>query len=274
MILQNITILNLGAIEHFSCDFSDDVNLLKTHHTNEISYAVQVALNHKDIPPLPRAAMRADTKIEAIISIKKKKYHIIAQPDKAKKVFSLRAYDEHRCDVTAEYLYLTDHCSEQDRADVFIGTEREMPLRFLRYANEELYFPRHDLQRLTEKMSSLKAFRAYLKQFINQIQPEIIREGKQYEIILQSDGRCVICHKNYQGAPVCLSESEQILFRYLCFIKTLEFWSGFEELRNLHGVKKPILVEKFLERIDESIDIQNLIKKTAEFNRQIIILTI
>jgi hypothetical protein len=274
MILQNITIVNLGAIEYFSHDFADDVNLLKVKHTNEISYAVRVILNHKDIPPLPRTAVREDTKIEAILSIAKKKYNIIVQPDKAKKVFSLHAYDEHQRDITTEYLYLTDHCAEQDSADVFVGTEREMPLRFLQYANEELYFPRNELHRLTGKMSSLKTFRAYLKQFIKQFEPQVIREGKLYEFILKSDGRYGVRYKNDDGMPVCLSESEQIIFRYLCFIKTLEFWSGFEELRNLHGLQKPILVENFLERIDESIDIQILIKRTAEFNRQMIILTI
>lgn len=274
MILQNITIVDLGAIDHFSHDFADDVNLLKVKHTNEISYAVRVILNHKDIPPLPQSAVRKDTKIEAILSIAKKKYNIIVQPDNAKKVFSLHVYDEHRHDVTEEYLYMTDHCAEHDSADIFVGTEREMPLRFLQYANEELYFPRNELHRLTEKMSSLKTFRAYLKQFIKQFEPQVIREGKLYEFILKSDGRYGVRYKNDDGMPVCLSESEQIIFRYLCFIKTLEFWSGFEELRNLHGLQKPILVENLLERIDQSINIQNLIKRTAEFNRQMIILTI
>jgi hypothetical protein len=274
MILQKITIVNLGAIEHFTRDFVDDVNLLKTGNTNEISYAVQVILNHKDIPPLPRTAVREDTQIEAILSIAKKKYNIIVQPDKVKRVFSLHAYDEQQRDVTTEYLYLTDHCAEQDSADVFVGTEREMPLRFLQYANEEVYFPQNELHRLTGKMSSLKTFRAYLKQFIKQFEPQVIREGKLYEFILKSDGRYGVRYKNDDGMPVCLSESEQILFRYLCFIKTLEFWRGFEELRNFHGLQKPILVENLLERIDQSIDVQNLIKRTAEFNRQMIILTI
>ena len=161
MILQKITIADLGAIDHFSHDFADDVNLLKVRHTNEISYAVRVILNHKDIPPLPRTAVRADTQIEASLSIEKKKYRIIAQPDKVKRVFSLHAYDEQQRDVTTEYLYLTDHCAEQDSADVFVGTEREMPLRFLQYANEELYFPQNELHRLTGEMSNLKTFRAY-----------------------------------------------------------------------------------------------------------------
>lgn len=274
MILQNITIVNLGTIEYFSYDFADGVNLLKTCHTDEISYAMRVVLNHKDIPPLPRTAVREDAQIEAILSIEKKKYHIIAQLDKAKRRFELKAYDEQRRNVTGEYLYLTDHCAEHDNSSVFMGTCQDMPLRFLQYANEELYFSRNELHRLTGEMSSLKAFRAYLKRFINQFQPEIIREGKQYEIIIQSDGRYDVRHKNDCGMQVYLSESEQILFRYLCFLKSLEFWSGFEEMRNLHALQKPLIVENFLERLDESIDVRDLIQRTMRLNRQIIILTI
>ena len=74
--------------------------------------------------------------------------------------------------------------------------------------------------------------------------------------------------------PVFLSESEQTLFRYLCFLRTAEFWQGFEELRNLHSVKKPILTQDFLERLDESIDLQDILERTRRLNRQIIILTI
>jgi hypothetical protein len=73
---------------------------------------------------------------------------------------------------------------------------------------------------------------------------------------------------------VFLSESEQTLFRYLCFLRTAEFWQGFEELRNLHSVKKPILTRDFLERLDESIDTQNVLERTKRLNRQIIMLTI
>jgi hypothetical protein len=73
---------------------------------------------------------------------------------------------------------------------------------------------------------------------------------------------------------VCLSESEQILFRYLCFLRTAEFWRGFEEIRNLHGVKKPLIIKDFLERLDESIDTSSIINRTMELGRQVIILTL
>jgi hypothetical protein len=155
-------------------------------------------------------------------------------------------------------------------ADVFEGTDKDMPLRFLKYANEDVFFSRNELSRLTGDLSNLKAFRAYLRYFIAHFQPELIREGKQYEIVLGSSGSYDVRHKNDNGTSVCLSESEQILFRYLCFLRTAEFWYGFEEIRNLHGVKKPLIIKDFWERLDESIDTSDIIGRTVKLGRQVV----
>jgi hypothetical protein len=272
MILENITITSLGALENFSFVFADGLNLLHTHRTDEITQAIRILLNHKDITPFPQDAVRADTRIEATVFIEKKQYKLIAVPDTVRECFSLKAYNAQGGDATSEYLYLTDHCAEQDRADAFEGTDQDMPLRFLQYANEELYFARNELSKRTGDLSNLKAFRAYLRYFIAHFQPEPIRDGKQYEIILRSDGRYDVRHKNDRGMPVYLSESEQILFRYLCFLRTAEFWRGFEEIRNIHGVKKPLIIKDFLERLDESIDISDIIGRTAALGRQVVVL--
>jgi hypothetical protein len=57
-------------------------------------------------------------------------------------------------------------------------------------------------------------------------------------------------------------------------LKTAEFWRGFEELRNLHGVKKPLIVGNFLERIDEMVDVSEILKRTMTLNRQVVLLTV
>ena len=274
MILRNITVINLGAIEHFSCDFEGGLNVLGARYADELSYAIRVLLNHKDIMPLPQDAVRADSQILAKIFMEDRQYGIVALPDAVRKCFVLKAYSEQGRDVTGEYLYLTDHCAEQDRSDVFEGTDKDLPLRFLQYANEDVFFARNELSRRTGELSNLKAFRAYLRSFTANFQPELIREGKQYEIVLGNDGHYGVRHKNDGEMSVCLSESEQILFRYLCFLRTAEFWRGFEELRNLHGVKKTLIIKDFLERLDESIDTSDIIGRTSALGRQVIILTL
>jgi hypothetical protein len=91
-------------------------------------------------------------------------------------------------------------------------------------------------------------------------------------LYLKKDGMYDVRYKGDNDMPVFLSESEQTLFRYLCFLRTADFWHGFEKLRNLHALKKPLLVKDFLSRLDESINIENLLKRTTELERQVIIL--
>lgn len=60
MILQSITVINLGKIEHFSYNFTDGLTVLHTRYADEIAYALRVIMNYKNIPPLPQNAARAD----------------------------------------------------------------------------------------------------------------------------------------------------------------------------------------------------------------------
>jgi hypothetical protein len=41
----------------------------------------------------------------------------------------------------------------------------------------------------------------------------------------------------------------------------------------LHGIKKPLIIKDFLERLDESIDTKDIIDRTVKLGRQVIILT-
>lgn len=273
MILENITIINLGAIEHSSFVFADGLNLLHTHHADKTTQAIRILLNHKDITPFPQDAVRADTRIEATVSIEKKQYKLIAVSNTVRGCFSLKAYNAQGGDATSEYLYLTDHCTEQDCSEIFDGTRKDMTLQFLKYIREDLYFSRRELCERTGDMSNLKAFRAYLRTFVKDFKPEPIREGKGYEIFFEDSGKYGIRYKNDRGMPVFLSESERTLFRYLCFLKTAEFWRGFEEIRNLHGIKKPLIIKNFLSRIDQSINVDDLLRRTERLGRQIIILS-
>ena len=146
-------------------------------------------------------------------------------------------------------------------------------MRFLKYINEDLYYSPHELARATDGFSNVKAFRRYLRSFIDNFKPELLRDGKGYEIIIEKNGNYAVkCRVNGSVTSI-LSESERMLFRYLCFLRTAEFWHGFEELRNLHVIKKPLLISGFLEKLDESIDVRELLCRTDKLKRQTILLT-
>ena len=69
---------------------------------------------------------------------------------------------------------------------------------------------------------------------------------------------------------VFLSESENMLYHYLSFISIADFWSRAEKIRNLNRVNKPLIVSNFLERLDGSIDLSEIVRRTNKIDRQVI----
>ena len=273
MVLQFIKIRNLGAIDQFEFNFKSELNIVTTRYTDRISQVIQFILNHR-ASCLPKFRVSGSTKVEALVRTCGKEYLLTATPNLKQNDLCLCAYDVDGHEKTREYLYLTSHCAEQDLCEVFDKNTSKMFFKPIQYLDEDLYDSPSDLSKRTDRLSETKAFRSYLKTFIQDFKSETIRDGKRYELYLKKDGRYAVRYKGDNDMPVFLSESEQTLFRYLCFLRTAEFWQGFEELRNLHGVKKPILIRDFLERLDESIDMQDILERTKRLNRQVIMLTI
>ena len=270
MVLKSIIIQNFGGVTRLSYEFRERLNVVKEIGRDVISYAIRAIFNHKTPPP-PASWVGVDTRVEASVSLPQKSYHVTLTPDTEGGRLRLRSYDKDGIDVTQEYLYLTSHCIEQDMSDVFDGEESVL-LRFLKYANEDIYFSPRELATATDGLSNLKSFRNYLRSFISGFKPELLRDGRSYEIFLKNNGiyavRCRVDGRIIRA----LSEAEKTLFRYLCFLRTAEFWHGFEELRNLHCIKKPFIVSDFLEKLDQSIDVKYLLDRTEDLNRQTILL--
>ena len=272
MILKNITIQNLGSITYLSQEFKEGLNILVDYRRDELSFAFKFISGHK-IPPPPNISVGVDTRIEARVLLCEKEYRVVAVLDKREERFEFSCFDSSGADVTNEYLYLTRHSCEQDLADVFSGDEDEASYRFLRYANEDLYFSKGELSKVTGGLSDIKAFRRYLHDFLDNFEPELLRDGKGYEIFLSESGRYAVRYKDSVSVTNMLSASEKMLFKYLCFLRTAEFWHGFEEIRNLHGIKKPLIISGFLEKLDESIDVRELLNRAKKLKRQTILIT-
>lgn len=252
MILKNILIQNLGSIAYYIKDLSPGLNVITHAGRDELLYAIRLISNHKTTPP-PSFSVGVDTRIEAEVLLEEKKYRVIASLDH-EECLKLSCLDASGTDVTSEYLYLTCHTIEHDLSDIFYGDNRLFP-RLIK----------------DKSLSNIKAFRRYLRDFLYSFEPELLRRGKDYEIFLKKNGRYVVRHRSDGSVTNALSESERVLFRYLCFLRTAEFWAGFEALRNMHGIKKPLLISGFLERLDESIDVSELLFRTEKLQRQTIV---
>ena len=270
MKIYELTVRAFGGIEKLNLRFSGTLDVVKERYLTEISCALQTVFQSKALC-IPAHLIKEDSEIEARVLLAGKEYHVRAIPAKEKDAFFLHAENAACEDCTQEYLEFSTHCAAQDAAELFDGSEQSGAGRLLDCEWESMYFGKTFVQ--SEGRSTLRAFRAYLTAFIRNFRPERLREGKEYEIVLEESGRYTVRHAQL-GSRVALSATEERIFRYLCFLRTAEFWHGFEKIRELNTVKKPFLLWNFVEMLDESVDARALLQRAAALGRQVILLTI
>ena len=101
----------------------------------------------------------------------------------------------------------------------------------------EKYYPNGNFGDITDGIGTTKTFRSYLKNYIRTYKPQCLRKGKEYLLILDNNGEFRVTHPKLPVDTVPnLSESENILYHYLCFLNLSEFWYGIEQIKDIHYV--------------------------------------
>ena len=260
MVIEHIAIENLGQIRFFEADLTRKINWIDDPRTNEIAAAIRFIQCSHD-PGLHRRWLRKSTKITASVRLKNAVYAVSGALQSGR--LRLFATDTKGIDVTAAYQYALTHCPEQDAIEAFDGGDKSIPLRLHQYYCQDDH---EDLSDRTERLADTKTFHNYLYRYIQNFRPEPINGNKNCRVTLDEQG-------TFLSQPADLSATEEKLFSYLCFLYIAKFWADFEKIRDLHHEKKPLLIYNFLEFLDESTNISNLIARTRKLDRQIIILT-
>ena len=176
-------------------------------------------------------------------------------------------------DKTDFYQNTMSHCTEQDAIEDFDGQDTSLPTRLCWYKGCDDCDVPNDLFVRTNFVAGTKTFRSYLMRYIKAFKPEPINNKKNYIISINKQGKFEVMYSDVCN-EINLSQTEEKLFRYICFLNIAEFWENIENVRNIHHEKKPLLVKNFIDFLDESTDINSLIARTVQLGRQVIILTL
>lgn len=267
MFIRYISIENFGGIDAWEASLKPELNLLDSRHTEEIAAAVSALLCHSAASVAAKQWLRAQTRLAATVCLDGEEYTVCAYPRSGR--LRLLATDRSGAEVTAQYQYALSHCAEQDAVEIFDGNDPSPPLLLARYYCRE---KRDGLSGRTERLTDTQTFRSYLRRYIRDFHPETIPSRKDYQATLNSLGEFEVTAPGC-GSKCDLSETEKKLFRYVCFLNVAEFWADIEKIRDLHHERKPLLIQNFLEFLDESVCIDGLIARTQQLERQIILLT-
>ena len=249
MILQHIRIEHFGSVSCFEQRLTPGLNRLCTRHTQEVVTALDFLLCRTPPVAIPSHWLRADTRLSALVCLEEGVFRVIAAMEKGQ----LQLF------APEDYPYAMTHNREQDDLEHFDGLDLTLPHRLCRYRSQPSY------------LAAPKTAHAHLRHYIKNFRPQPINNHKSYRIGLDREGNFYPFLPGYSGAPY-LSETEQRLFLYTCFLNLAEFWTDLETLRDLHHEKKPLLVYNFLEHLDESTDLQSLINRTQNLSHQTLFL--
>ena len=267
MQLRQITLTDFGGVARYEARLSAGLNVVQTREVSEISAAIGFLCRNAGYP-IPSGWIRENTRISAQVEMDGATYNILAAARQNN--LTLSAVDADGLDATDRYCYALTHCPEQDAVESFDGQDKTVPLRLCWYHNcEESPVDLHDS---TRRLVNMKTFRSHLIHYIKAFQHEPINNKKNYQTAISPRGAFAVFHPDTQDT-VSLSETEEKLFRYICFLNISEFWQDIEKTRDLHHEKKPLIIQNFLEFLDETADIRGLIKRTLQLQRQVILLS-
>ena len=273
MTINKITVIDFGSVHFFQASFGSRIAVVETKYSSEIVTGIGIILCNKNVSTLPAGWLRNSTEISAEVCIDNLVYYVIAKQNSLKPyTFSICATDAEGCEVTKEYLSLLSHCLEQDVIESFDVCDKSIPLRLCWYRNTDDYEPSGELEKNSEYIATTKTFRATLAEYIKAFEPVPLDNRKRYNVVVNQNGKFdIICRKNEEG---CLGQINEKLFLYICFLNIAEFWSDIESIRNINYVKKPLVIKNLIECLDESAEIENLIKRTLMLKRQMIFVTL
>lgn len=258
MYIKNINIDNFGGLIDTTYYFNSSINLVTTMYSAELTDALGLVFGNIT----DSCFLSVNTVIKAEVELEKTYYVEIT--DK-----KLRAFDENSFNCTNYYLYFISHHKEENDANCFSDFKRQnYPHRLLRYKNTEKYYSGNDFATITGGIGETKTFRSYLNSYIKNFRPLPLIRGKDYYLILDESGKFEVFGGGYNNIP--LSETESLVYHFLCFIHLAKFWSEVEKIRDINHHLKPLIIPDFLERLDENVDKAYITALVSSCERQTI----
>lgn len=170
--------------------------------------------------------------------------------------------------LTAKYLAQIDESEEGAYIRHFGEYKKESyPHKLKNYRG----FVDEELDAFSEKtdgMGTTKNFRSYMAGYIRTFEPELLVAGKPFVLYLNKAGEFCVGDVNAPEEQANLSESESTIYHYLCYLHLSRFWSEIAFMKNQHHRNLPLIVDDFLDCIDESTDAQRLINRALALDRQ------
>lgn len=271
MKIEKLKIKSFGPIQNLESLIISDTIAWCGRNAEHVLMAISMLTGLVTTTQNDSVMVNANTEIEAFINLSGINYIVrIKQNIKRKGTLLTAVYANLGTDCTDEYLQSIHLAADEKKVHIFCGSAKcDYPVKLVKYKHPDDWFTRDSFYKNTDMMGKTSAFRTYTSSYINNFTAQKLRAEKDFLLYINPDGEFKVSDTLIgSDTNPCLSESETMLYKYLCFINLLEFWKGFEQIRNLHFENMPIIISDFIEHLDCSINIKDLISRTEKIGCQ------
>ena len=270
MTIKYIFVTRFGNIRSYRAELKERMNVLGTRHGKHLALAFDLITCKVSAHSVRNEHIKKNTLISAEVMLGEDSYSVKLEPLGGK--LELSAYNCEGKNITPFYISRMTHSTEQDSMESFNGDDTTLSKRLSLYSGYDTVSASDTLEARTGYLSKTRSFHLCATRMIKEYTQERIVCAGSLGIYLGNDGVFkVLCDREI-GSP-SLSDTENRLFLYICFLNIVRFWEEFQSIRDLHHEKKPLLVKNFIEFLDGSVDTEALVRMTLKSNRQVIAIT-
>lgn len=214
MILKKLTIEQFGKIQHYETSFDPKISVISHPNADFIVRAIGVATNNRTLAGcITKGMLSVNTYIRVEIEAQGTMLLVTArgQPSECGWEYDV-CKTEHMESMSPSKLFRSIRLCEEEEALTYYrynGKDRYSE-RFLHYKDPERYYKNGEFQKRTDGAGLTRSFRACLTEYMK---------------VHKADG----------------TDRRQVDF--LCYLHVIKFWDCFQDIRDMHHEKWPIIIE-------------------------------
>ncbi len=270
MIIKKIQIEDFEDVDRLETSFDPQFAVLPSEKSKTIMKALCVALKSRSLTGEKPDQTNSDAKIEVVIDIAGTAFYINAAVSAGTTGFdhTVKTEDGKICADFYEMIY---QCAEEESLCFFtFDKKNRYSDRMRRYKDVEKYYAGGSFAELTDGIGNTRLFRSRLNEYVKSFMRE--------ENVFDNDRRMLISDiwkfvLNDSFDNTALSNKDDVLFEYVCFMEINRFWQELEAIRDLNHVSWPLFISDMPEMTSGADQTPSWLKMTKNLGRQVILLS-
>ena len=270
MVIKRIRIDDFENIPHFESTFDSRLAVLPPGIEYTLLKAIGIILK-SDLLAGDKIYASEKTLIQAEIAVDECNFIITATKQNDNDGFTIVVEDQFGNTCTDFYDVISQSTEEENLSYFALDRKNLFSERYKHYKDTEKYYSKGSFSKLTNGIGNTRLFRSCLSNHIKEYNESNKDNENNWQPVIKESGEVVLNSPSSCFDQNCLSESDAVLFEYMCYLDINRFWKEIEDIRDFNHTFWPLFINELCERTDEAITLTGYVNKALSLNRQVFV---